>query len=235
MKRSTRRRVFFLVGGAVIGVLLGLTALAGPLDVVPGLGLMAAWATVLGGVGYQLSRREERLRGDLGTDPVTQLGNQSLFKQRSAEEVDRAVRHHFPLALLLIEIERADREADEAALRLVADCLRRACRSTDVICRYGAIQFTLLAPLTTARQAVQLVDRIRASVTSLSRCTPGCPNLSVAIGLAELAEARSFDPDALLEAADQALQIERIARRRVAQMGRSKIVGLTKLQGSVGR
>jgi len=234
MTRSTPRRVFFLVGGAVIGALLGLSALR-PLDVLGGGYLMAAWATVLGGLGYLLSRREERLRRDLGTDPVTRLGNRSLFKQRLTEEVDRAVRHHFPLALLLIEIEPVDGEADDAALRLTADSLRRACRSTDVIYRYDAIQFTLLAPLTAARHAVQLVDRIRASVASLSRRTPGSPDLSVSIGLAELAEARSFNPDALLQAADQALQIERTYRRRVAQLGRSRSAGLAKLHGSIGR
>jgi diguanylate cyclase (GGDEF)-like protein len=163
------------------------------------------------------------------------LGNPSLFEQRLAEEVDRAVRHRLPLALLLIEVDRSGRAADDVALRAMADSLRRACRSTDVICRYGANQFTLLAPLTAARHAVQLVDRIRASVTSLSRRTPGCSQLSVTVGLAELAGARSFNPDALLQAADQALQIEKADRQRAAINGQSKSAALMKIGASFGR
>ncbi len=82
-------------------------------------------------------------------------------------------------------------------------CAGRAAR-LNIPARVGGDEFAILAPTTSARDAVQLAARVQANLRG-SRPS-GSPRLTISIGIADLeaAAAAGVDGD-LLEAADRAL------------------------------
>jgi diguanylate cyclase (GGDEF)-like protein len=60
--------------------------------------------------------------------------------------------------------DRRGHPAGDAVLRGAAQAWRKQLRPTDMLVRYGGEEFTLVLPGTDAKQAEQLVDRLRAPV-----------------------------------------------------------------------
>jgi len=88
-------------------------------------------------------------------DALTGLYNRRYFDERLAREIRRAQRYGHPLTLLLLDIDDFKRfndrhglQAGDAALRAVADVLRRTFREVDVVSRWGGEEFAVLLPET---------------------------------------------------------------------------------------
>src|SRR5439155_9197059 len=99
------------------------------------------------------------------------LLNRRGFDDRLADEIDRARRSEKPLAVVLMDCDdlkeindRGGHEHGDAALRLVADCLRVNKRSSDVAARVGGDEFVLLLPETDRVAACEAVERLRGLV-----------------------------------------------------------------------
>jgi diguanylate cyclase len=87
-------------------------------------------------------------------------------------------------------------------------------RKTDSAARFGGDEFALLAPQTTAEDALVLAERIRERVNA-----GGTGSLSVSIGLADLHHVPSHEPEALYRAADRALYVSKASgRNRVSSL-----------------
>src|SRR5262249_658788 len=115
------------------------------------------------------------------------LPDRRAYEHWITVEIRNAIRCRTALALLVIDVDRLkevnDREghaAGDRALRLVADCLRRTCRSRDRAARWGGDEFVVIAPATTARQALVLAERIRATLRRQRA------SVTVSIGAADL-------------------------------------------------
>jgi len=161
-------------------------------------------------------------------DPLTGLHNRRFLDQRLAEEVARARRSGSRLALAVIDVDYLKRwndtfghAAGDAALRALAHFLRRSCRTQDVVCRVGGEEFVVVAPDTDAEGLRHLLDRIRATVPSVSLQpgeTPLPQALTFSAGVAAVEP--SHTPAALLDAADGALYAAKHAgRNRVLVAG----------------
>lgn len=166
-------------------------------------------ACAFGGFGLAAGRREDALRAQSISDPLTGLMNRRYFTNRLQAEIKRCTRSSTPLAVLLIDVDRLKtindtqgHSAGDVMLRTLAKCMRQVCRSTDVLARLGGDEFAVLAPVTTARQAVELANRLRGSLKGYS--TPTLP-LSVSIGVSDLEQVAGQHADTLLDAADMAL------------------------------
>jgi diguanylate cyclase (GGDEF)-like protein len=164
-------------------------------------------------LGWIVGRKEDLLEELSITDPLTGLANRRRLRDEFAEELNRAARYGTPLALLLVDLDRLkdinDRQghaAGDRALHVVAESLRRSCRTTDIAARYGGDEFIVLAVNTTATEALALAHRIRANVRRLGApAGKDVPRLSVSIGAADLERAVLPTFEALHAAADQAL------------------------------
>jgi diguanylate cyclase (GGDEF)-like protein len=89
----------------------------------------------------------------------------------------------------------------DIVLQQVSSILRGGLRASDVICRYGGEEFTLLLPETGVLDALQTAERIRHIVSDTS--INGL-QVTVSLGISGL-EFQSGLPSEMLKQADQAL------------------------------
>ncbi len=102
-------------------------------------------------------------------DPLTGLLNRRGFEKAGRVEIERARRHHRPIALAFLDIDDFKRindqkghAAGDRVLQLVGTTLLSG-RKFDLVARVGGDEFVILMPETTERGAQIAVDRIRRS------------------------------------------------------------------------
>ena len=222
--QRARRSVYPLVGAALaLGAPLGLLCLRATLYAwPPTLGWVAlelqservtyayltvSTITVFAILGRILGRHADHLRALSSTDSLTGLANLRYFQERLRDELARARRQDGPLSVLLVDVDglkaindAGGHEAGDRALRIVALGLVEACRRTDFPARIGGDEFAVLAPATKASAALELAERIRATVRRIAD-----PPIRVSVGVADVAIAGAHRGEALLAAADRAL------------------------------
>jgi len=143
------------------------------------------------------------------TDPLTGLANRRALRQGLDREVSLAERYGHPCAVLVLEVDRFkdinDRfghlQGDEA-LRKVAATLRRSCRSTDLLARFGGDEFIAVLPHTGVGEARRVADRIRRDVEEFTLLRGF--RLTLSAGVAVFPDHARTARD-LLEAADRAM------------------------------
>lgn len=134
--------------------------------------------------------------------------------------VRRACDEGLPVTLITIDLDRLARINEtrgrltgDLALAIVRLSLSLACRRADLWFRSGDDEFAIVAPGTTAGEAVILAQRIQATVSRLA-AERQVGKISVSIGIADFERARGAEPDDLLAAASEALAWARTAARR---------------------
>lgn len=100
-------------------------------------------------------------------DQLTGLYNRRSGEQRLAEEMSRAVRHHRPLTLLLIDVDnlkyindRWGHAAGDQLLKKFADRLQRAIRGSDLAVRLGGDEFMVLLPECRIEEVKHVLGRV---------------------------------------------------------------------------
>lgn len=86
-------------------------------------------------------------------DYLTGLGNRWKFQEEFTHKLASAERYGYQLALFYLDLDRfkeindvSGHEAGDNFLKMVANALKEAIRSTDLLCRIGGDEFTLLLP-----------------------------------------------------------------------------------------
>jgi diguanylate cyclase (GGDEF)-like protein len=156
-------------------------------------------------------------------DPMTGLGNRIALTQAIEREIALGRRHPHPASLLVIDIDHFKQINDtyghsggDAVLLDVARTLRRCCRETDALFRFGGEEFVALLPQTDEAGAVIIAERIRevlaqsATVFQERRIT-----VTVSIGVA-----RMQSTDTMLSWFDRADR----ALYRAKESGRNRVV-----------
>jgi diguanylate cyclase (GGDEF)-like protein len=142
----------------------------------------------------ELSAANERLQGQALSDELTGLPNRRFAMERLEQEWALTKRGDRTLSCLMVDVDhfksvndRYGHQVGDDALKLVADTLRRAARTQDVVCRYGGEEFLVICPDTNAEAAVQCAERLRINVTAqgLRLQDGGEHKMTVSIGVAE--------------------------------------------------
>ena len=176
-------------------------------------------------------RHSDRLRARLEesvelavVDPLTGLHNRRYMEDHLRTLVAQAIRAGRPLSLLIADIDHFKAVNDtwghdvgDKVLRQVAQRFRQNIRSMDLACRFGGEEFVGIMPDLDLARALQVGERLRASIAGdVFTVGPGRPlQVTASVGLAALA---GWDdtPDSLIKRADQALYAaKRRGRNRV--------------------
>ncbi len=149
-------------------------------------------------------------------DPLTGVSNRRAFDSAFAAAWRRALRRHYPLALLLVDVDhfKAINDlhghvfGDECLVALARVLDAEARRPDDLLARFGGEEFVLLLPETNADGALKAARRLHDAVRKLALMNNASPFdqlLTVSVGIAVCLPAPDIQPAAVFEAADQAL------------------------------
>ncbi len=101
------------------------------------------------------------------TDFLTGAYNHRHFHQQLQQELERASRIHYPLSLLMIDIDFFKKVNDtyghpvgDRVLQLLAQRIRTELRSGDILSRYGGEEFTVILPGATEDAMGQVAQRL---------------------------------------------------------------------------
>lgn len=157
-------------------------------------------------------------------DELTGVSNRRSLFEFARNEFRRSRRYQQPMSLLMIDVDHFKPVNDthghavgDVVLRQMATRCSECARDVDHLGRYGGEEFMMVAPLTSAKFALKLAERIRNAVESRPFTTSaGELLLTVSLGVAELEEGDESVED-ILERADGALyRAKRDGRNRVA-------------------
>lgn len=154
-------------------------------------------------------------------DGLTGLFNRNTFVDLTVQEFDRAQRQGNDTAILLLDLDHFKivndtwgHPAGDAVLRNVANAMRAAVRSTDLVGRLGGEEFVVLLPGTSLVAARTLAEKLRVRLQqSPTRWENGTITCTASIGMAGTTakEKRTFD--SLYNEADKALYIAKMRGR----------------------
>lgn len=161
-----------------------------------------------------------RLLAEASVDPLTGLLNRRSIERALHRELTRAARHHLPLAVVFVDVDGLStinnthgHRAGDAALRLVATCLKIGLRPYDAAGRWGGDEFVVLLPQTDEAGATAVVHRLKAVDTALATAL-NFP-VGVSCGVA-VYPADGVSAEELLAAADHRMYVEKERHRQPA-------------------
>jgi len=182
-------------------------------------------------VGDQLSlalanlRLRDELRQQAIRDPITKLFNRRYMEETLIREMSRAQRNNQPLSVIMIDIDHFKEfndtfghEAGDLVLQSLAKFLSTRVRGSDVACRYGGEEFTLILPSATLELARKRAEQIREGIQSIQVKYGGqtLGPITLSLGVAVFPD-HGVTGEAILQLADAALY-------RAKQTGRNRVV-----------
>jgi diguanylate cyclase (GGDEF)-like protein len=108
------------------------------------------------------------------TDKALQIYNKHYFLTKLDEEINRCQRYHTELSLLLFDVDHFKKVNDtyghlagDAVLVQLAELVKQRIRTTDILCRYGGEEFTIIMPHINQQQAYIVAEHIRSLVAKM--------------------------------------------------------------------
>lgn len=160
------------------------------------------------------------------TDSLTDLYNRRYFESALEIEIRRSCRYALSMSLLMLDLDAFKPVNDlyghpfgDLVLRRAGEILRRAVRESDVACRFGGEEFTVILPETDRLGAYALAERLRCAVETQFANKPvggRAVTMTISGGIASYPE-DGEDPQTLIARSDKALYLAKT-------MGRNRIV-----------
>lgn len=153
----------------------------------------------------------EQVERQAVTDPMTGLYNRRYFQEQLIRELDRNQRFGHPFSYIILDLDYLKKINDtlghqfgDAAIKHIANVLRKSIRDVDTTARYGGEEFVVLLPETDVAGARIVADRMCASIREKE--VEGIGIVTASIGVATY-PVDAQDAAHLTELADQALYL----------------------------
>ncbi|MFP2770227.1 diguanylate cyclase [Oceanisphaera sp. KMM 10153] len=165
------------------------------------IGTSLFWARRLRALNRQLELMAQ-------TDSLTHLPNRHGLNATLEKDLQRAMRYHYPLAVIMIDIDHFKQVNDQhghligdKVLIRFGELLKMHLREADSICRWGGEEFLILCFDTDLEHSRQLAERLLTGIRE--HRFPGQEHITASAGLAALEPADTLDT--LVQRADEAL------------------------------
>jgi diguanylate cyclase (GGDEF)-like protein/PAS domain S-box-containing protein len=128
------------------------------------------------------------------TDDLTGLYNRRHFFTALESEIQRSRRYGYCFCVAMIDVDGFKKYNDKCGhtfgdrlLKAFAEKLKLESRKTDVACRYGGDEFSIILPATKADPASTVIDRIRSVFPKIREVEYGVGecHLGLSAGIAE--------------------------------------------------
>lgn len=175
--------------------------------------------------------RTKELERQAQTDALTGVMNRGGLMTSLAKEIERAERYQHQLSLLMVDLDHFKEVNDQhghlygdTVLIEAASILSKACRSTDLVGRYGGEEFLLLLPETNTEEARQLAERIRRDIEQHLFCQEDGFGISLtcSIGVTEFQQNQT--QSSLLQHVDRMLYSAKDAGRNRVMVNENSAV-----------
>jgi diguanylate cyclase (GGDEF)-like protein/PAS domain S-box-containing protein len=117
----------------------------------------------------------EQLKQESIRDPLTHLYNRRYLEASLEQEIARSKRKNQSLSVIMIDIDYFKRindnfchAAGDIVLRKLGEFLRQNTRSSDIACRFGGEELTLIFPETSLEQAKNRAEQLREAIKQLT-------------------------------------------------------------------
>ncbi len=184
---------------------------------------------VLYGSRQVINRFQGRLEEMATTDQLTGLATRHAYELLMQQAMRDAQRHDLPLCVIMVDVDRFKlindgfgHVAGDRVLRGVADAMRAALRSSDLVCRWGGDEFLVVLRNCDIVNGERIAESIREVIESAEFHVGGrIVTASVSLGVASLAPDELLDhlltraDDALYQAKEEGRNCVRIAETPV--------------------
>ena len=147
------------------------------------------------------------------TDGLTELYNHRYFQEQMKLNVENSKRYGNEFSMIILDIDFFKKfndtyghQSGDAVLRQVAQTLKRSVRATDIACRYGGEEMSIILPNTGKNVAHSTAEKICERVSSNKFKLQGDKEVSVTISLGVSTYPQDGQtPSELIESADKRL------------------------------
>lgn len=155
----------------------------------------------------------ETLHNQSIRDPLTGLFNRRYMEESLQRELHRADRNNSALGIIMIDVDHFKRfndtwghEAGDLVLRELSRFLQQSIRPSDIACRYGGEELTLIFPEMSLEETYKRAEEIRQGVKELKlryhESSLGA--ITISLGVASFPQ-HGRNSDSLIQLADAAL------------------------------
>ncbi|MBR2068428.1 MAG: diguanylate cyclase [Candidatus Gastranaerophilales bacterium] len=159
------------------------------------------------------------------TDGLTQLYNHRYFQEQMIIQVDNFKRYGNKFSLILIDIDFFKKfndtyghQSGDAVLKQVANILKKNVRTSDIACRYGGEEMSIILTNTAKKEAVVTANKICIAVRShkFEVANGNKVNVTISVGVSTV-NVDGNTPQEMIEYADKCLY-------KAKESGRNQVV-----------
>jgi diguanylate cyclase (GGDEF)-like protein len=134
------------------------------------------------GLVRQVEEQSDQLAALARHDGLTGIPNRRTWDRELPVAMDRARRDDVPLSVAILDLDhfkhfndRFGHQAGDRLLKSATTAWSQLLRSTDLLCRYGGEEFSVLLPDATIEQAAEVLERLRRITPRARPSRPASP------------------------------------------------------------
>ncbi len=163
----------------------------------------------------------EKLQTQSTRDPLTGLFNRRYLEEFLDREITRALRHKHPIGVIMLDIDHFKQVNDtyghdtgDYVLQIIGKLLNKHVRGSDIACRYGGEEMTLILPELSLEDTYTRAESIRSAIMQLNlhHNSQLLASMTASLGVAAFPQ-HGGNGSTLIQAADAALYRAKSAGR----------------------
>jgi diguanylate cyclase (GGDEF)-like protein len=170
-------------------------------------------------------RLREKLHFEAIRDGLTGLFNRRYLDETLPREIHRAERNNHPISVLMFDIDHFKKfndtfghDAGDVVLKSLAGLMLTGVRESDIACKYGGEEFTIILPDTPIEVAARRAESLRQEVSTMELHHNGhdLGKVTISIGVATYPQ-HGTTRDTLIKSADE-------ASYKAKETGRNRVI-----------